>query len=85
MRVALNQTWRRRVRAVEADDPYDRVIVCGFVEQTNGADEWCLRPADSFGDPVSATAPDLEAAFALLEDAPQAGQADLYVNGEAWL
>jgi hypothetical protein len=84
MRVALNQIWKRRVLAAEPDD-YDRVIVCGFVEQTAGADEWSLRPADSFGDPVSATAADLEAAFSLEQDAPQAGQADLYVSGEAWL
>jgi hypothetical protein len=84
MRVSLNQVWTRRVLAA-VPDLYDRVIVCGFVEQTNGANEWSLRPADAFGDPVQATAADLEAAFSLEQDAPQVRPGDLYVSGEAWL
>src|ERR1700710_2685912 len=80
MRVALGQVWARRV--VGEPDPYDRVVVIGLVEQTSGANEWCLRPADSFGDSVSTTAADLEAAFSLSEDAPATDQADLYTTGE---
>jgi hypothetical protein len=81
--IAIGSIWKRRVTPATPDG-WDSVRVVGCFQQAE-QDEYVLKQADSFGEAISVTAADLEAAFDLEQPSPSVPAGDIYDTGSAWV